>query len=172
MAGLTVRLTTEPRIYRRAVGRLCADVRREDATLGAGPAAKTDPDPPAPLRCSRGAIARGERVRQLPGLRAGLIPCLYPHPMQKTIAPPHLLLLDIDDTALNLTAEQESMILDVLPSRASYMRAFAEGRYRVSGMDLCGKASSYGARYAESAAKRYCPCHLAIYSARRGAWPP
>lgn len=70
--------------------------------------------------------------------------------MGTTVALPHRLLLDIDNTALNLTAEQESRILDVLPWRASYMRAFAEGRYRVSGMDLCGKASTYAGRYARS----------------------
>ena len=70
--------------------------------------------------------------------------------MHTTVAPPRLLLLDIDNTALNLTAEEETTILDVLPWRASYMRAFAAGRYRVSGMDLRGKASTYGGRYAES----------------------
>lgn len=76
--------------------------------------------------------------------------------MQKTVALPRLLRLDIDDTALNLTGEQETKILDVLPLRASYMRAFAEGRHRVSGADLSGKASKYGGRYAASRGRVMC----------------
>lgn len=51
------------------------------------------------------------------------------HPTQDnemhTAALPHRLRLDIANTSLNLTAEQERKIIDVLPWRAPYMRAFA-----------------------------------------------
>lgn len=41
------------------------------------------------------------------------------------------------------------------------MRAFAERRCRVSGMDLCGNASTYGGRYAESR-RRVIACVISL----------
>lgn len=74
MAGLTVRLTTEPRIYRRVAGRLCVDVRRKDATLVAGPAARTDPAPPAPPSAAAAEGGEGGKGGSYRGSAQGSYP--------------------------------------------------------------------------------------------------
>lgn len=55
--------------------------------------------------------------------------------------------LDFTTTRLCLTPTERDQVLAMLPVRASSRRDFVRGWYRVSGADLTGKASYYGARY-------------------------
>jgi len=50
-------------------------------------------------------------------------------------------------TSLHLTADELAAVVASIPARATYQRAYAFGRYRVSGADLTGKARRYGASY-------------------------
>lgn len=53
----------------------------------------------------------------------------------------------LDATSLVLTEAELAAVLDRLPRRSTYARDYAQGRCRVSGADLTGKARQYGARY-------------------------
>ena len=53
----------------------------------------------------------------------------------------------LEATSLVLTDDELTAVLDRLPRRSTYARDYAQGRCRVSGADLVGKARQYGARY-------------------------
>jgi hypothetical protein len=59
------------------------------------------------------------------------------------------LTLAIDDTALNLTRDEQALVLDVTRSDARYARSYIRGLHRVSGADLIGKAKAWSGRYYE-----------------------
>jgi hypothetical protein len=56
----------------------------------------------------------------------------------------------LEATSLVLTDDELTAVLSALPRRSTYARDYAQGRCRVSGADLTGKARQYGARYHSS----------------------
>jgi hypothetical protein len=55
--------------------------------------------------------------------------------------------LAIDDTALNLTRDEQALVLDATRSDARYAYRYIMGLQRVSGADLVGRAKSFGGSY-------------------------
>ena len=73
----------------------------------------------------------------------------------------HTLRTTLPHTTLELTETERTTLLALIPKRHTYRRDFAQGRYRVSGADLTGKAGDYRARYYGARLSVFALCKLA-----------